>query len=663
MKHFKTLFKLLSILIVFTITFTACNEDDELKPGETPQQAANRICPVGEGFELEDFNNNSFFNSGETSCSLRGNSDSKYVIADFRFNNVIPQCDVLQFGVLYTTDGSEPSFENSKTFQIIKKGDPNSSFVSNNFSNVFFAHIGIFNGYSLYISNDIPNQVGTKGVDVNYITDLEAYNYTINSEGLQTINSNIPDYFTLDVGNDGYKTFIITLDQNTNPEISNLLASNVKYRGFMKSLKDNDIFLTPVAQGQGPPPTSARCIVENTSDNLIKNIKGEITNKKAVNGLMYTDNNTDFLDFFQNGNHTNWTKVFVQDSELTVNPNDSFIHSFSKNITAENNKLYTVVTFTSDDTNLIAASTKYSTASGFSTSAGQPIADVSATTTNNSITLTGNIQSNGNTAVTAYGLKLFSDASYTTVIAENNQTGSATGPFTLTKDALNPNTTYYAEVYATNSVGTGNKRIEVITNAVLPTLTIANPTSPDAFSSKAQFNAQITNNGNALGSVTNYGFELTNPNTTVTQINQAETSGNLSNFSRLQENLTVGNYSVRAFAINSAGTAYSESKPFTISATVVLPTVTIDQPTTNVNDVTLVGHVTNNGNGTITNFTFEIFDEFDQEIPVIQSNVTGNAATFTYTFDSMGVDNIKVRAKANNSAGTGVSDEIFYSVF
>jgi len=661
MKHFKTLFKLLSILIVFTITFTACNEDDELKPGETPQQAANRICPVGEGFNPEKLNTTvGLFSLGPSEIYHSQNSTLIYML----FNGIGPRCEVFRVGIAYTTDGSEPKLDNPNT-KIILNSNKNSSLkpsISGSYG--IYTNSGYPNGILNFKSNSEPNIENNK-LSASYNQSLNAYIIGPNQFTDTYLNlQQIPDYFSNTNPHPfNYYAFLCSMERSSYPELDILDGSNVSYRGFMQSLKDNDVVYTPVTSGVNPLPTAINLEIEDTNDNLVKTIKADITTKKAVNGYIYTTENSAFAEFFTNQDISNWIKVFVPDTEITANSNNPEMHKFSVSFNSENNKQYTFIAFTSDDNLLTPANTKFSALRGFNTSAGKPTVDVSATTTNNSITLTGNIQSNGNTAVTAYGLKLFGDASYTTVIAENNQTGSATGPFSLTKDALNPNTTYYAEVYATNSVGTGNKRIEVTTNAVLPTLTIANPTSPDAFSSKAQFNAQITNNGSAIGTVTNYGFELTNPNTTVTQINQAETSGSLSNFSRLQENLTVGNYSVRAFAINSAGTAYSESKPFTISATVVLPTVTIDQPTTDVNDVTLVGHVTNNGNGTITNFTFEIFDEFDQEIPVIQSNVTGNAATFTYTFDSMGVDNIRVRAKATNSAGTGVSDEIFYSVF
>ena len=74
--------------------------------------------------------------------------------------------------------------------------------------------------------------------------------------------------------------------------------------------------------------------------------------------------------------------------------------------------------------------------------------------TASSMTLNGNATNDNGASITDRGFYFGTDSNY----ANNTKTsagGSGTGAFTLSRTGLNPNTTYYATSYATNSEGEG----------------------------------------------------------------------------------------------------------------------------------------------------------------------------------------------------------------
>jgi hypothetical protein len=122
---------------------------------------------------------------------------------------------------------------------------------------------------------------------------------------------------------------------------------------------------------------------------------------------------------------------------------------------------------------------------------------------------------------------------------------------------------YTYRAYATNNVGTGYGDPKAATTSpllVIPTITA---TPPSVITSKAAvISANVTADGNATVTARGFCWSIS-PNPTITNSKTSDGSGTGS-FSTTIENLTVNKlYYVRAYATNSAGTAYSAQLTFT----------------------------------------------------------------------------------------------------
>lgn len=161
---------------------------------------------------------------------------------------------------------------------------------------------------------------------------------------------------------------------------------------------------------------------------------------------------------------------------------------------------------------------------------------------------------NGSAGVTDCGICW--STTHSPTIADNKAaTGVGAGTFTLDLDGLTANTTYYVRSYATNSVGTayGNEISFTTIRVVLPTLTTMEVTNITVAS--AVSGGIITDDGGVIA--TSGVCWSTTPN---------PTTNNDKSYDGLIEGLQPSTkYYVRAFATNSAGTAYGNELNFTTS--------------------------------------------------------------------------------------------------
>lgn len=180
----------------------------------------------------------------------------------------------------------------------------------------------------------------------------------------------------------------------------------------------------------------------------------------------------------------------------------------------------------------------------------------------NSATGGGTISNNGGAEVTARGIVWNTSPLPTLSSGSKTTDGTGSGSFTSSITGLLPSTTYYVRAYAINSEGTayGNE-ISFLTNAVaLPTLTttaISNITDNSATSG-----GNITiDGGNAVtarGVVWN-----TSPSPTVALTTKTVDNSGIGTFSSTLSGLIPGTtYYVRAYATNTAGTAYGNEVQF-----------------------------------------------------------------------------------------------------
>ena len=225
------------------------------------------------------------------------------------------------------------------------------------------------------------------------------------------------------------------------------------------------------------------------------------------------------------------------------------------------------------------------------------------TTIVSSITLTtavsgGNISADGGAAVTARGVCW---ATTTNPTVSNNKTTDATGigVFTSNLTGLTPGTTYYVRAYATNSAGIayGNEVSFPTSPVVVPTLTTAIATSITLTSAVSGGN--ISADGG--GAVTARGIcwaTTANPTTSNSTAPGGTGTGVFaSNLTGLSSGTT---YHVRAYATNSAGTAYGNDVQFTTASPVVATLTTTTVTSINLTTAVSGGNITSNGGAAVT---------------------------------------------------------------
>ena len=296
--------------------------------------------------------------------------------------------------------------------------------------------------------------------------------------------------------------------------------------------------------------------------------------------------------------------------------------------------------------------------------------DLATVTTNNVTSITansaicgGNVTSDGGNTITARGICWSTSQKPTT---EDNATYSGTGigSFTANITGLEAGTTYYVRAYAVNSKGIAYGTQKAFTTTTtgggsseeLPTVTTSSVTS--ITTNSAICGGNVSSDGGST--VTARGVcwstsqnPTTNDNTTY---NGSDTGSFTSNISGLTAGTT---YYVRAYAVNSKGTAYGTQKTFTTTTTgggssEELPTVTTNGVTSvTENSAVCGGNVTSDGNATVT--ARGVCWSTSQN-PTTNDNTTiDGSGTGSFTSNISGLTagtTYYVRAYAVNSKGT-----------
>ncbi len=172
----------------------------------------------------------------------------------------------------------------------------------------------------------------------------------------------------------------------------------------------------------------------------------------------------------------------------------------------------------------------------------------------------GDISSNGGSAITACGV-CWSTSQNPTIADSKTSEAAVSGSFTSTITGLTPGATYYIRAYATNSVGTAyGNQVSTAALAVLPTISTAALSGITTIAATSGGN--ITNDGG--GAITARGV-CWSTTTDPTVSNNKTTDGTGSgSFTSAIAGLTAGaTYYVRAYATNSAGTAYGNQETLT----------------------------------------------------------------------------------------------------
>jgi uncharacterized protein (TIGR02145 family) len=173
----------------------------------------------------------------------------------------------------------------------------------------------------------------------------------------------------------------------------------------------------------------------------------------------------------------------------------------------------------------------------------------------------GNVTSDGNVEVTSRGI-CWNNSENPTVANSKTSDGTGTGSFTSSLTQLTPGTTYYVKAYATNSEGTAyGSQVSFSSNPVL-LATLTTTTATVVTQTTAVSGGNISSDGG--GAITAKGVcwgTATAPVATGLHTTETVTTATFtSNLTGLTANTK---YYYRAYANNSAGTAYGDEKSFT----------------------------------------------------------------------------------------------------
>jgi hypothetical protein len=228
-----------------------------------------------------------------------------------------------------------------------------------------------------------------------------------------------------------------------------------------------------------------------------------------------------------------------------------------------------------------ASGTSYSTTGSFTTLSGIPsIAFGANSATYNSVTINYSLNANGNatTSLVRYGL---TNGSLTNQVTGSSATGSTVVASFANIPGLLPNTTYYYQIEATNSVGTASSAIgSFVTSPQTPG--IYNVTSSSITTNYATINYMVWDKELSTTTLVRYGLtsgSLTMQLLGFSVFGNTTISGNV-NLNSLQAGTT---YYYRVEATNSAGTELSSIYSFTTASLPLVLEYTFDNTYNNVN--------------------------------------------------------------------------------
>jgi len=212
--------------------------------------------------------------------------------------------------------------------------------------------------------------------------------------------------------------------------------------------------------------------------------------------------------------------------------------------------------------------TSYGADSVFTTNAATiPTLTTTAASAITSTTATsgGNITNDNGATITARGVCWSTSANPTIALTTKTNNGTGTGAFTSSITGLTPNTLYHVRAYATNSLGTSYGADSLFTTnaATIPTLTTTAASAITA--NTATSGGNITSDNGAIITARGICWSTT-ANPTIALSTKTNNGTGTGVFTSSITGLTANTlYYVRAYATNSAGTAYGSQVSFTTS--------------------------------------------------------------------------------------------------
>ena len=275
----------------------------------------------------------------------------------------------------------------------------------------------------------------------------------------------------------------------------------------------------------------------------------------------------------------------------------------------------------------------------------------------------GNVTSDGGASITSKGVCWSNTTSSPTTSNSLTSNGTGLGSFSSSITGLSANTTYYVRAYATNSSGTAYGSVVSFSTSAVTLPSISTSSISSITTSSASGGGNVTSDGG--GSVTSRGVCWSSSTSTPTTSSSSTSSGSgigsfSSSLTGLSSNTT---YYVRAYAINSAGTAYGSVVSFRTS-TVSLPTIS----TNSISSITTSsasggGNITSDGGGSVT--SRGVCWSSSTSNPTTSNSIVSNGSgigSFSVSITGLSSNTTYyVRAYATNSAGTAYGSVVSFS--
>ena len=267
----------------------------------------------------------------------------------------------------------------------------------------------------------------------------------------------------------------------------------------------------------------------------------------------------------------------------------------------------------------------------------------------------GNVTDDGGATVTERGISWSTSHSPTVSGSHAAASSGGTGSYTVNMTGLTANTTYYVRAYATNSQGTSygsEVSFKTTQNTSAPTVTTSAVTNVTQTSAKGHGN--VTADGGTT--VTERGVCWCTSHNPTTSGSHASSGTGTGSFTSSITGLTANTtYYVRAYAVNSAGTAYGEEVSFT-SQQVPSYTVSVSANPANGGTVTGGGTYQQGQSCTVSatansGYTFTNWSE--------NGNVVSTSANYTFTVNTNRTLVANFTYNGGGNAPTGAINGLF----
>jgi uncharacterized protein (TIGR02145 family) len=289
--------------------------------------------------------------------------------------------------------------------------------------------------------------------------------------------------------------------------------------------------------------------------------------------------------------------------------------------------------------------------------------DAISNLTNTSLTSGGNVLTDGDSPVTARGVCWSTTANPTVSLTTKTIDGNGTGVFTSSVTNLTANTLYHIRAYATNGVGTAyGQDITVTTKATASVPSVTTTSVSGITFTLAISGGNITSDGGATVSARGVCWS-TSANPTVPSATRTFDGSGTGIFTSNITGLTAGTtYHVRAYATNSAGTAYGTDLTFLTQAAVV-PTITTNAVTNATGtSASSGGNITSDGGATVS--LRGICWGTTLNPTIADSKTENGTGTGSFTSNITGLTmgtSYHLRAYATNSVGTAYGQDILFT--